>query len=197
MDKLLQYRIVEPGDVVTFVFADRDAAVPQKEPFSFSADATELGGTLRDWSSFNWWALLRLTVDKVLGRVALLRGCLQDLQQSNAPGDVPGAPATAEETQVHLDAILLDQRKVLTAIVEAFVRLTGADAPRTLPEDADAQAWQSWWVAQWYRAFVALYHRVLMENRETVLANVFASVPGDHPCLRAFEEACTMRAQEP
>lgn len=197
VDKLLQYRIVEPGDVVTFVFADRDAAVPQKEPFSFSADATELGGTLRDWSSFNWWALLRLTVDKVLGRVALLRGCLQDLQQSNAPGDVPGAPATAEETQVHLDAILLDQRKVLTAIVEAFVRLTGADAPRTLPEDADAQAWQSWWVAQWYRAFVALYHRVLMENRETVLANVFASVPGDHPCLRAFEEACTMRAQEP
>lgn len=178
-DRLLQYRIVEPVDVVTFVFT------PPKEPcryvvqdsgdavaFSFSASAESLGGTLRDWSSFNWWALLRLTVDKVVGRVdqlakrydALLRTERGELPGEAMPWNGPAPTTTSDEAKVHLDAIQLEQRRVLVTVVQQFVQLIANvhawDA--SVRTDANsAPTWQAWWIREWYREFVCLVRPLL------------------------------------
>ena len=219
IDKLLQYRIVEPVDVVHFVFT------PPKEtcrflvqhsgdevPFSFSASAEALGGTLRDWSSFNWWALICLTVDKIVGRVDQLADRYESLVQresSDAPTDAPPAAApssTSDEAKVHLDAVQLEQRRVLVTVVQQFVQLIDAvhawDAsPCRDPESAET--WQAWWIQEWYREFLSMvrrpltqYHRVLATNRETILANVFAAAPAEDRALRLFDEACAMAANK-
>lgn len=213
MDKLLQYRIVEPVDVVSFVFtppSDTSRLLVQgsgdQVPFSFSASAQELGGTLRDWSSFNWWAVLCLTVEKVVGRVDQLTRRLDELLRAEAQGDAPAAdhlparpgtlPAnstTSDEAKVHLDAIQLEQRRVLVTVVQQFVQLINSvhawDAQPNA-EDASAATWQAWWIREWYCEFLALYREVLAANRETILANVFAAAKEDDRALRLFDEAC-------
>ncbi|PWN49080.1 hypothetical protein IE53DRAFT_370063 [Violaceomyces palustris] len=88
-DKLLQYRIVEPADVIDFIFSP-----PKNEPSSIlrgSGDEVPqsfsrqlAGGFERDWSSFNWWMIVRLTLDKVNGRVDQLKKRLEDREREEA-----------------------------------------------------------------------------------------------------------------
>lgn len=213
IDKLLQYRIIEPADVIEFVFTPQEST--SESPFEFAADARSYGGTLRDWSSFNWWIVIRLTVEKVVGRVEQLTRRLDALVHEEAqmhatvpppredgeaalpPRPVAPAPfssVTSEEAKIHLDAIVLEQRKVLVGAMNGFVRLLGeTNAWRAPPtENSDADAWQGWWVAQWYTEFVRLFRGVLSANKETIMANVFASIPEDDRALVVFGQACEL-----
>jgi nuclear cap-binding protein subunit 1 len=74
VDKWLQYRIVEPTDIVEFAFAS-----PTTYPTVLTGDTDSAAG--RDWSSFMWWELIRLTVHKVHGRVNQVRRRLDVLQR--------------------------------------------------------------------------------------------------------------------
>ncbi|PKI84157.1 Nuclear cap-binding protein subunit 1 [Malassezia vespertilionis] len=222
IDKLLQYRIVEPVDVVQFVF-ETPAPIPRvmerdsgdQVSFSFSADATPLGGTYRDWSSCNWWSVICLTVDKVIGRVdqlearlaMLLKEEAHDAQMVNDPSSLPSredkyplfeqgpAPqantATSDEAKVHLDAMRMEQRRVLVTIVSSFAKLLASSRAWEV-EPHDAHSWQAWWIKEWFREFAAKYHSILATNRETVLANVFALAPPEDPTLQLFEAVCSM-----
>ncbi|SHO78592.1 Similar to S.cerevisiae protein STO1 (Large subunit of the nuclear mRNA cap-binding protein complex) [Malassezia sympodialis ATCC 42132] len=190
-DKLLQYRIVEPVDVVRFVFTSETGRT--NAPFALADQSPEWGPTRRDWSSFNWWALLRLTVDKVLGRVTQLTRRVDDLRrQADAADGAPPASGAADEVQVHLDAVLLEQRKVLVTVVSQLVHQMQMHPVPTLDDNTDSAGWQGWWLREWYRAFVVLYHDVLAANRETIMANVFASSAADDPCLAIFDHACAL-----
>lgn len=190
-DKLLQYRIVEPVDVVRFVFTNEPGRTDA--PFALAGQSPEWGPTRRDWSSFHWWGLLRLTVDKVLGRVHQLSRRVDDVRrQADAPDGAPPAPGAADEAQVHLDAVLLEQRKVLVTIMSQLVHQMQQQPVPTLDDTADSAAWQGWWLREWYRAFVVLYHDVLASNRETILANVFASSAADDVPLAIFDSACAL-----
>lgn len=95
-DKLMQYRIVEPADIVTFIFSP---ALPESVPatilqgsgdflpssFSKLLDPTMPGDVpTRDWACFDWYELLRLTVEKVNGRVGQVRRRLARLQREEA-----------------------------------------------------------------------------------------------------------------
>ncbi|EPQ25779.1 uncharacterized protein PFL1_06646 [Pseudozyma flocculosa PF-1] len=93
IDKLLQYRIVEPADVVDFVFSpptDEPAPVllgsGDGVPHSFSRVPAVVGAgsSQRDWSSFNWWLIIRLTLKKVNGRVDQLQKRLEDIEREEA-----------------------------------------------------------------------------------------------------------------
>jgi len=188
-DKLLQYRIVEPVDVVRFVFTSE--AGRTDAPFALAGQSPEWGPTRRDWSSFNWWALLRLTVDKVLGRVTQLTRRVDDLRRkADTDGTMPAG--AADEAQVHLDAVLLEQRKVLVTVVSQLVQQMQTQPVPALDDSTDSAGWQGWWLREWYRAFVVLYHDVLATNRETILANVFASSAADDACLAIFDQACAL-----
>lgn len=74
-DKWLQYRIIEPADVIDFVFAP-----PSDQPaiVTGTVDVAQQ----RDWSSFHWWELIKLTVHKVHGRVEQVRKRLESMQRA-------------------------------------------------------------------------------------------------------------------
>lgn len=112
-DKLLQYRIVEPADIISFIFSPPTASeVPavvlgssgDHVPNSLSALGVAPGGTTRDWASMGWWDVVRMTVDKVNGRVDQLRARLESLEREEAEerekrqaAEAAGADAVAEE----------------------------------------------------------------------------------------------------
>ncbi len=76
VDKLLQYRIVEPADVVEFIFSP-----PADEPRTIQP-VSGLAG--EGWCGFNTWTLLRLTLEKVNGRVDQLKKRLEEIQRKEA-----------------------------------------------------------------------------------------------------------------
>ncbi|CDR99104.1 related to 80 kDa nuclear cap binding protein [Sporisorium scitamineum] len=78
VDKLLQYRIVEPADVVEFIFSP-----PTDEPATILSSG---GGDVEreGWVGFNTWTLLRMTLEKVNGRVDQLKKRLEEIQRKEA-----------------------------------------------------------------------------------------------------------------
>ncbi|CAO1628956.1 unnamed protein product [Sympodiomycopsis kandeliae] len=95
LDKLMQYRIVEPADVINFIFYPPAAStVPETilqgsgdgVPASFSKllEATGKQGACRDWASFDWYEIVRMTIEKVNGRVGQVRRRLARLQREEA-----------------------------------------------------------------------------------------------------------------
>lgn len=201
-DKLLQYRIVEPVDIVSFVFSEPvrteiDDDREDASPFDVATHAKEWGdATHRDWSSFHWWAMLRLTMDKVIGRVDQLTRRVNDLKKASSASedlqDASRSSASVEETQVHLDAVQLEQRKVLVTILSKLVSFIQAHSAKPMDDETDSTGWQLWWIREWYCAFMAVYFDVVAANRETILANVFASATPDDACLALFEQACAL-----
>ena len=94
---------------------------------------------------------------------------------------------------MHLDAVQLEQRKVLVTILSklvSYIQEHGGNI--SLSDETDSSGWQSWWVREWYHAFVSVYYDVIAANRETILANVFASAGTDDTCAVLFEQACAL-----
>ncbi len=177
-DKLLQYRIVEPSDIVRFVFHPAEAALPKQKDIDGS----------RDWSNQLWWELLHLTIEKINGRVTQLQNRLetltsQELQtQERAEAEGVGAaektpeqdgdappplifPTSAVEISTKepepdtkkdtiddrrraLDAVQSEQRTVLTKIWQGF--------NEALPSDMTdgEEDWQAFWVLGWTKEFL-------------------------------------------
>jgi len=211
-DKLLQYKIVEPTDVVDFVFSPSRSA-PAVVMMGTGDDALSSfsrlrdGAVVRDWSAFTWWDIIRLCVEKVNGRVDQVRRRLAKLEREEAEArerkeaqeaagendgkndqidvdptpapsvfptsaSLPSKPApapedndnekkkaTSEETKVSLEAIKLEQRKVLVGTTSGFVKLVrDARAFESIPveDERDELAWQAWWARAWYREFARL-----------------------------------------
>ncbi|CAD6888426.1 unnamed protein product [Tilletia controversa] len=269
-DKLLQYRIVEPADVITFVFHPPTALdiitqgsgngvstsfsktnEVQVEISTGAAGASTVTERLRDWSTFGWWDIVKLTVEKVNGRVDQLQARLatnekkdeadqerkdaaattatakkegQAADESGTNGNgatgaggtssslFPSSAAEVErsmreaaekaerervmknatgEARKALEAIRVEQRKVLVGTTSGFVhllRVTEALAgPKVAEMDEDAEEggvgnddvpateaeWQAWWVGKWYHEFVRLFVKHLAENRVLIDSTVF------------------------
>ncbi|KAK0546340.1 Nuclear cap-binding protein subunit 1 [Tilletia horrida] len=271
-DKLLQYRIVEPADVIAFVFLPPeelqvlDQGSGNHVPGSFSKTTQvevtlpQASGTtatsverLRDWSTFGWWDIVKLTVEKVNGRVDQLQARLaaserKDADDEDRKGAVAASTATdgdnsmlgsgqnganngsglaesvsgslfptsaaeverqvreaadrAERERVMkgatgearkaLEAIRVEQRKVLVGTTSGFVHLlkvteavaggrVNADGDEDSSESPEAESsvpvteeeWQAWWVAKWFHEFARLFAKHLADNRVLIDTTVF------------------------
>ncbi|CEH15565.1 Nuclear cap-binding complex, subunit NCBP1/CBP80 [Ceraceosorus bombacis] len=99
-DKLLQYRIVEPTDIIDFVFQPSGIRFPDlvvmgsgdgvEGSFSRVDSAAKIP---RDWSNASWWDIVRLTVEKVNGRVDQVRKRLEALEREEAAEEEQRAAA--------------------------------------------------------------------------------------------------------
>ncbi|KAE8211404.1 hypothetical protein CF327_g4840 [Tilletia walkeri] len=276
-DKLLQYRIVEPADVITFVFhppTELDVVTQgsgNEVGSSFSkttevtvnvpAEGTAANSTterLRDWSTFGWWEVVKLTVEKVNGRVDQLQARLAtnekndeaDKERKDAAATTSGEghaagekdtngngattsgattgslfPSSAAEVERSmreaaekaerervmknatgearkaLEAIRIEQRKVLVGTTSGFVHLlqvTEALAgPKTVEMDEDTEEgannddvptneieWRAWWVGKWYHEFVRLFAKHLSDNRVLIETTVFGGVGSTSDSVR-------------
>ncbi|GAA5927562.1 Sto1p [Sporobolomyces koalae] len=149
LDKLLQYRLLEPSDVITWVFA------PQTP-----------GEKRKTWANLDLWQTVSIVLRTLESRTEAGRGRVEGLKREeetreaektdqgesadNADGDATIRDATSQNPEIasaisYLSELENDQNQVLVQIVEHFVKL--------LPEDVDKDDWEVWWIEGWFREF--------------------------------------------
>ncbi|GAC95077.1 likely nuclear cap-binding protein large subunit [Pseudozyma hubeiensis SY62] len=202
VDKLLQYRIVEPADVVEFIFSP-----PKDEPQTIASSAA---GEEEGWVGFNRWNLLKLTLEKVNGRVDQLSKRLDESRRKEAEElerkEASLAAGLPEETPEQTDdlpkPLLFPTSAILPtrpptdqtsskdisstealASLEAIqseqrkvliTTLLGFKSHILAPTKGD---WPKWWIESWYKQFVRCFNRQLLQNRQVLLSNAFGNIP--------------------
>ncbi|CEL63729.1 Nuclear cap-binding protein subunit 1 OS=Drosophila willistoni GN=Cbp80 PE=3 SV=1 [Rhizoctonia solani AG-1 IB] len=163
-DKLMQYQIIEPSDVVDYAF-------------ELSAKG---GGT--PGLSCERWLLVEAALNKANGRVVSAKRKVATLNKqeedrraraiANAGGigmDVDGDAQPAEpemptsqslvSAQKALETLTKDQKKAFQSAITGFVTiLTGAGVPALAPAGTWGRAeWNAWETWCWYRQFCRAY----------------------------------------
>lgn len=150
-DKLLQYRVVDPIDVVSWVFAGEQAIV--------------MGDNApRDWTNFTTWDVLRMTLEKVQTRVAGATARLEALRKKEenrvdaeraaraelvetAEDIVTTAPAEVETVERQLSSVTREQEALIVEIVRQF-----NDFFLTMDTGKD-DSWSIWFAKGWWAEF--------------------------------------------
>ncbi|KZV85661.1 hypothetical protein EXIGLDRAFT_725587 [Exidia glandulosa HHB12029] len=184
VDKLMQYQIVEPADVVSFAFASSE-----------TSHATQ-------------WELVRAALDKANGRTRIASRRLAAIRKEEedarakkmvAAMDVDAsesaAPATDEPTadseavisaKKACEVLARDQRTALAKTLECFIqRLTDPAAPRAVLEPSSwdareswgAPEWHTWQAWCWYRHFCRAYAPYLRAYAQSLSIVSFAALP--------------------
>jgi nuclear cap-binding protein subunit 1 len=195
IDKYLQYGILEPIDVVEWLFTD-------ERTFS-SSDAAGDG-----WTDCDNWDLLRMTLDKVVGRVVAVRRRLRAVDKADEVararraaerldrGDMPDdedldveRSREGRDVQASLDVQTARLEKVFSVVVERFVaQLLPADDAHglglkgvlALLDSGEVAAWPVRARFGWWREFVRRYAVHIEPLAEHIEATVFAApVEGD------------------
>ncbi|GAA6063502.1 hypothetical protein JCM10212_004764 [Sporobolomyces blumeae] len=158
LDKLLQYRLIDPTDAIEWVFA------PQAD-----------GEKRKTWADLDLWQVVAIVLRTLESRTNAGRGRVEGLKREeevreaektsqqqqqgegqtgdeNGDGDTKIADASGptsnpeiESAIAYLSELEQDQNQVLVQVVEKFVQL--------LPEDVDRDDWEVWWIEGWFREF--------------------------------------------
>lgn len=204
VDKYLQYQVLEPLDVVEWVFA-KDAA-------SNAPDG---------WTDVYTWELLRMTLDKVVGRVvkerrrlrsvdkadevARARRAAERLERGEGVGmddeDEDGPPErsiAALDAQAALDVQSGKLERVLSAVVRHFAAQllpwayggagNGLKSVLELLDAGEVGAWPMRARWGWWREFVRRYAAHLEPLADGIDAAVFASLPDSSSGVEARAE---------
>ncbi|SPO31731.1 related to 80 kDa nuclear cap binding protein [Ustilago trichophora] len=208
VDKLLQYRIVEPADVVDFIFSP-----PTDEPSTIHAP---LGEAKEGWAGFNTWTLLKLTLEKVNGRVDQLKKRLEETERKEAEererkeaalaAGLPLDDDQLEDKPQEEEALPLfptsatlpirpTKEEPKSAELNSTEALASLDAIKSeqrkvligavtgfksaILKNETSEEWVQWWINGWYKQLVRCFNRQLLENRETILSNCFAKTDGE------------------
>nr|ASF90199.1 hypothetical protein SPAR04796 [Bartheletia paradoxa] len=192
-DKLIQYRIVEPAEVIQWVFS------PEEHISEGTMDVDSV--VSRDWSGGAGWDVLRMTLDKVNGRVLQVRDRLalarrddeaqraanraasgvndDDLMAIADAPDEPASSATTSAIAAH-DTVRREQKNALVAAAESFVKGTCRalkDGKLLESEDGEGcegkdgwseEDWNAWALWGWWREFCRLYAKELGQIAQTV-----------------------------
>ncbi|KAG5721518.1 Nuclear cap-binding protein subunit 1 [Termitomyces sp. T112] len=188
-DKLMQYQIVDPNDVVGWTFT--------------SGSGLGLGGQF-SLSAFEW-DLVRGALDKANGRVLIARRKVTALRKeeddtrarvkakANESMEVDADTKPEDETTVEnpamttalkaLDSLTAEQKSGLSRTLEGFVAcLTQSSfAPTVITDQAwhnranwDDDDWNAWETWGWYRQFCRAYSPYLREYAQTLYTISFS-----------------------
>ncbi|CCF48769.1 hypothetical protein NDA14_006860 [Ustilago hordei] len=225
VDKLLQYRIVEPADVVEFIFNP-----PKDEPRTIEPQTPV---QQEGWAGFNTWSLLRMTLEKVNGRVDQLKKRLEESERKEAyererkeaalaaglPLDSEGEkseekllplfPTSAtlpirpkEETKTELSSTEALASLEAIKTEQRKVLITAVNGFKNLILHPKIQTphtpqYQSWWIDGWYTVLLRTFNKHLLYNSQTLLINCFHP-KNDHPDSRLrdrFERAIDLLSE--
>ncbi|KAM0746015.1 hypothetical protein T439DRAFT_307230 [Meredithblackwellia eburnea MCA 4105] len=135
IDKLLQYRLLDPTDIVAWVF-EKDAE-----------------GNAKSWSDLDLWATLENVLKTVRARAKSAKAKLENLESESAKKkmleagddaiivDDDNADLSAASTQ--LDNAEQDLTKTVVEVVKKFDELLSAPDKKS--------NWESWWFEGWFR----------------------------------------------
>lgn len=202
-DKYLQYGILEPMDVVSWVFAEDPSS-------SSGTDAAD------GWTDGDKWELLRMTLDKVQGRVkavsrrlaavekadevARARRAAERLESGEGVGDdeedeTLERSREARDVQASLDLQSERADKVFVATTQAFVSEllpwafpaegaeegedagSGLKAVFALQDAGETGAWSTRAKWGWYREFARRYATGIRDLNDRVQADILAKIP--------------------
>ncbi|KAI0637657.1 cap binding protein 80-PB [Trametes polyzona] len=207
-DKLMQYQIVDPTDVVAWTFKHYPVVAEGKSKATFNAFQ---------------WDLLKSALDKANGRVMVQRrkvAALRKEADDKAARAIAGESATMEvDAEARPDVIPAGESPQLTSAIKAFTVLTREQKSalaRTLDgfvdylvvdtagekvkevitehawhnranwEDEDWETWETW---GWYRHWGRMYSPYLRNYEETIGTVAFAKVPtAPNPAVELFRK---------
>lgn len=203
-DKYLQYGILEPMDVVSWVFSDDGAA---------GTDAAD------GWTDGDKWELLRMTLDKVQGRVKAVSRRLAAVEKADevararraaerlesgegvGEGDDEQEDETlersreAKDVQAALDTQVDRADKVFVSTARAFVSEllpwvfpadgaeegedagAGLTAVLALQDAGELGAWSTRAKWGWYREFARRYATEISDLNDKVQSEILAKIP--------------------
>lgn len=192
-DKLMQYQILDPVDIINWCFASAPA-----EDTGMDGHA---GKKSRWFSTFKWEAL-RAAVDKANGRVIVAKKRVATLRKEDdetrakaasagddyamadnpdafaAPAPVVDSPALTNALKA-LATLTKEQKSSLTAALTGFCRTLVYSPEATSWEErtewTDA-AWASWETWGWFRHFCTFYSSYLRSYANTLETVVFADL---------------------
>lgn len=212
VDKYLQYGILEPLDVVDWIFSDE------------STNSTDKGD---GWTDGDKWEMLRMTLDKVVGRVVAVRRRLravdkadevararraaERLERGEGVGDDEGdedetmleRSRESRDAQASLDLQTNRLEKVFASVVRRFAAdllpwvyapssdSLGLKAVLTLLDSGETGAWHVRARLGWWREFVRLY----APHLEPLAANIESSVFATLPTRESGDESPEARAE--
>ncbi|TIA94146.1 hypothetical protein E3P81_00357 [Wallemia ichthyophaga] len=178
VDKLLQYRLIEPTDVVQWLFNPNDPEFPSE------VDDTvyQIG-----WSDLNFGDLLKTALNKVNTRVNQQYQKLVETKKNDEEVasiakarnmEIDNEDETTKEEerrdysqlQLTFDNLNREQRECFVLLVQAFVEaLEGVDSisDKSIEEYTD-QDWDKWLSWSWYQAFLREYWPSISETVETI-----------------------------
>ncbi|KAI8083062.1 armadillo-type protein [Halteromyces radiatus] len=170
LDKLLNYRIVDPASVIAWIF-----------------DPKQLENAGRSYI----WEILKNTLNKVVSRAAQIKSRLETFRQQHRDNEIaraakPSTEITQAEAQQELDAIQIaeqsfgtvsrEQKEVFMVMYQRF-----AEILQSLLKSLEAQGrnpdedWTFWWMNGWFKEILRLYHDECAGFKVTLESVVFTS----------------------
>ncbi|CAO3608326.1 unnamed protein product [Cunninghamella blakesleeana] len=168
LDKLLNYRILDPSSVILWVFESDNINNPGRACI---------------------WEILKNTISKVVSRATQVKNRLENFQQLHADNEAkraanPTNELAKAEAQQELDTIQIaekslatvnrEQKEVFVLVYQQFTKciqslLTALSNENRNPDED----WIYWWISGWFKEFLRNYHNECSQFRVTLETTVF------------------------
>ncbi|KAG0233647.1 Component of the cap-binding complex (CBC) [Actinomortierella wolfii] len=196
LDKMLNYRVVDPIAIVKWVF---EPEVYGKNADTTMEDDVEEGSTRRgqEWYRSYIWEILKNTLNKVLSRVAQVKDKLEEVRRE-ADADPSKPRDVVEAVENTLSIVNREQKEVFLTLYQKFVGVL-RERLATLEADEEANVEEDrWWcnALGWFTEIGRRYSKEVASFSTTLEAIVF-SVDGqavDSRITDIFQEICRMEA---
>ncbi|ORZ00493.1 armadillo-type protein [Syncephalastrum racemosum] len=168
VDKLLNYRVIDPTSVVTWAF-----------------ESDQLAHVERSYI----WEILRNTLNKVVARVSQVRAKLQsyeamhaenEAKRSQAPmTEMAQADAQQEQDTIRiaensLSTVTREQKEVFVATYQKFVQTLQSAMQQVSADQAEADlSWDIRWLLGWFREMLRSYYKECSTFTTTLETVVF------------------------
>ena len=209
IDKLLQYRLIEPTDVIVWLFESNDKDFPND--VLPSVDNNEI-----DYSDICFAELLKTTLDKVNSRVLQTEQRLAMLKSENenqvaieraknTDMDINDEDNSVNEkntndnnlgiinAQNNYETVRRDQRECFVILIQYFVsKLGNCDDLSDNLSEYDNDTWNKWFLWSYYRQFIRHYFLNVNESIETIQAVAFENVNEDDARYKLWKSNLTL-----
>ena len=209
IDKLLQYRLIEPTDVIVWLFESNDKDFPND--VLPSVDNNEI-----DYSDICFAELLKTTLDKVNSRVlqtgqrlAMLKSENENQvaieRAKNTDMDINEEDNSVNEkntndnnlgiinAQNNYETVRRDQRECFVILIQYFVsKLGNCDGLSDNLSEYDNDTWSKWFLWSYYRQFIRHYFLNVNESIETIQAVAFENVNEDDARYKIWKSNLTL-----
>ncbi|KAI9308621.1 armadillo-type protein [Cunninghamella echinulata] len=182
LDKLLNYRILDPSSVILWVFESNQMDNPGRSYV---------------------WEILKNTINKVVSRATQIKNRLENFQQLHSENEAKRAANPVDElakaeAQQELDTIQIaekslatvnrEQKEVFILVYQQFSKCIQSLLTKLSNESRNPdEDWTYWWISGWFKEFLRAYHKECSQFQVTLETIVFTS-DLDSYIINVFEQ---------